>query len=105
MCVKSLSDIDRSIRAKSFDHLCRARPETIPLYFSEYTYGFSKSAVSHLTAPSRPRHEGHVGQAPRMYPFLAGVRYSWDDREQDDGALSRPRGDGSIASQVLLQAS
>jgi hypothetical protein len=49
------------------NRLRRARPEKILnvlQYCSEYTFGFSRPAASHLVALPSPRHEGNVGQAP-----------------------------------------
>ena len=45
------------------------------MYSSEYTSGFSGPAAMHLAAPSSPRHEGNVGQAP----VVQKSRNSWPD--------------------------
>ena len=42
---------------------------------SEYASGFSGPAALHLAAAPSPRHEGNVGQAPRLIssPALEGI--------------------------------
>jgi len=40
-------------------------PKKSSTYSSEYASGFSKPAALQLAASPLPRHEGHVGQAPR----------------------------------------
>ena len=41
-------------------------PKKSSTYSSEYASDFSGPAASHLAAPPSPRHEGNVGQAPRL---------------------------------------
>src|ERR1700675_2311318 len=39
------------------------------MHSNEYTSSFSWPAASHLAASPSPRHEGTVGQAPRIWPI------------------------------------
>jgi hypothetical protein len=41
-------------------------PKKSSTYSSQYASGFPGPAASHLAAPSSPRHEGNIGQAPSL---------------------------------------
>jgi hypothetical protein len=64
---RSLSDITIYCGERSATICIVLGPKKSSMYFSEYTSGFSGPAALHLAAPPSPRHEGNVGQAPRLH--------------------------------------